>query len=49
MIRLDEDVDSLQKEIDHQCQRMLALQLMNVGSKFRLFIPSKLAYGSRVV
>lgn len=24
-----------------------ALQLMNVGSKFRLFIPSKLAYGSR--
>ena len=24
-----------------------ALQLMNVGSKFRLFIPSKLAYGKR--
>ena len=24
-----------------------ALQLMNVGSKFRLFIPSKLAYGQR--
>ncbi len=24
-----------------------ALQLMNVGSKYRLFVPSKLAYGDR--